>query len=296
MTEPRSEFDRVWELAREVEGWLSEDQARRLHARASVVGRNAGVTDINAARSARSATREMALSSRQSNVTGASTPWKPGGTDARSAAAATVVEIGSFRGRSTIVLACAAPAGADVIAIDPHGGGDRGPGEIAPDEARGDQDHEAFKRNLEAAGVVKRVRHVRKASNDALGDVADDIDLLFVDGAHRYGPARADVVQWGARVSPGATMLVHDAFSSVGVTLALMTAVFGSREWRYMGRVGSLAEYRREVLSTRDRTASTARQVAELGWFARNLVIKLLITVRLGRLTRLFGHSGQWPY
>ena len=40
-----------------------------------------------------------------------------------------IVEIGSFQGRSTIVLASAAPDGGDgVIAIDPHAGNDRGPG------------------------------------------------------------------------------------------------------------------------------------------------------------------------
>jgi len=38
-----------------------------------------------------------------------------------------IVEIGSFRGRSTIVLASAAEPGVDVIAIDPHAGNDRGP-------------------------------------------------------------------------------------------------------------------------------------------------------------------------
>ena len=41
-----------------------------------------------------------------------------------------IAEIGSFRGRSTIVLASAAPEGVSVIAIDPHAGNDRGPQEI----------------------------------------------------------------------------------------------------------------------------------------------------------------------
>ena len=44
-----------------------------------------------------------------------------------------IVEIGSFRGRSTIVLASAAGRDVAVVAIDPHGGGDRGPNEITPD-------------------------------------------------------------------------------------------------------------------------------------------------------------------
>lgn len=210
--------------------------------------------------------------------------------------AATVVEIGSFRGRSTIVLAQAAPDDAEVVAIDPHGGGDRGPGEIAPDAARGDADHAAFGANLAASGVAHRVRHVRKPSTEALGDLSGGVELLFVDGAHRYGPARADIVDWGGRVSGGGTMLVHDAFSSVGVTLALLSTVVVSRRWRYLGRVDSLAEYRRVDLTARDRLADAFRQAAQLPWFARNLAIKCLIVARLGRLTRLLGHRGGWPY
>ena len=209
---------------------------------------------------------------------------------------ATVVEIGSFRGRSTTVLALSAPDDVEVVAIDPHGGGDRGPGEIAPDAALGDADHEAFTDNLASAGVSHRVRHVRKLSADALGDVAGDVSLLFVDGAHRFGPARDDIVQWGDRVRDEGTMLVHDAFSSVGVTLALLSTTAVSRRWRYIGRVSSLAEYRRVDLRARDYLVDALRQAAQLPWFVRNLLIKCLIVARLGRLTRLLGHRGGWPY
>ena len=208
---------------------------------------------------------------------------------------AAVVEIGSFRGRSTVVLASAAPSG--VVAIDPYGGGDRGPREIAPDAARGERDFAAFKANLAAAGVAARVRHIRKPSSEALADGPAAIDLLFVDGAHRLAPARGDLLDWGGRVAPGGAMFVHDAFSSVGVTLALLTACFASRRWRYAGRTGSLAEYRRSDLGWRPRLANATRQAAQLPWFARNLVIKALIAARLGRLTRVLGHrGGHWPY
>lgn len=209
---------------------------------------------------------------------------------------ATIVEIGSFRGRSTIVLAQAAPNDAEVVAIDPHAGGDRGPQEIAPDATRGDADHAAFTGNLATAGVESRVRHVRKLSADALDDVSGEVDLLFVDGAHRFGPARADIVEWGDRVAGGGTMLVHDAFSSVGVTLALLSSTAVSARWSYAGRVGSLAEFRRADLSLRDRLIDAVRQAVQLPWFARNLAIKCLIVVKLGRLTRLLGHRGGWPY
>ena len=208
----------------------------------------------------------------------------------------TVVEIGSFRGRSTIVLAAAAPTDAEVVAIDPHGGGDRGPGEIAPNAAVGDADYAAFTNNLAAAGVAHRVTHVRKLSAHASNDVDGEVDLLFVDGAHRFVPARSDIVQWGDRVGDGGTMLVHDAFSSVGVTLALLSTTAVSTRWRYVDRVGSLATYRRVHLAPRDRLADVARQAAQLPWFVRNLAIKCLIVARLGHLTRLLGHRGGWPY
>jgi predicted O-methyltransferase YrrM len=207
---------------------------------------------------------------------------------------ARVVEIGSFRGRSMVVLASAAPDGTELIAIDPHAGTDRGPQEMVTTAALGQSDHQAFLANLDAAGVRDRVRHVRKLSGAAHGDVEGPIDLLYVDGAHRYGPARDDIRGWGARVSPGGTMLVHDSFSSIGVTLALLRLMLAGREWRYAGRVGSLAEYRRE----RPAAARNAlRQLAELPWFARNVVVKLALVLRLRPVARLLGHrSDAWPH
>jgi hypothetical protein len=213
-------------------------------------------------------------------------------------ASAQIVEIGSFRGRSTIVLALAAPDGVQVVAIDPHLGGDRGPRELEARPELGEADHEAFCANLQRAGVAGRVRHVRRFSQDALGAVAGEIQLLYVDGAHRFVPARADLRRWGARVPVGGRLLVHDSFSSVGVTLALAAEVIGRAGWRYRGRSGSLAEYERvNGLGGVSRLAELGRALRELPWFARNLLIKLLLVARLPAGARLLGHfSGDWPY
>jgi predicted O-methyltransferase YrrM len=229
-------FDEAWAHASDVEGWLTEAQARRLFAAAAGAG---------------------------------------GGV-------ARVVEIGSFRGRSAIVLA---GTGAEVVCIDPHAGSDRGPQEIAADADRGSADHEAFHANLARAGVAERVRHVRAFSAAALEEVPGPVDVLFVDGAHRFGPARADLVRWGDRVRPGGRMLIHDAWSSVGVTFALLTTTVFGRRWRYVGRAGSLAEFVREDAGG---PSNALRQLRELPWFARNVVVKALILARLRR--------GPWPY
>ena len=224
--------------------------------------------------------------------------WLTDGQAARLAAAAArsrpdgaVVEIGSFRGKSAVVLAATAGS---LIAIDPHAGSDRGPQEIQADATRGDADFDAFHANLAAAGVADRVRHVRKFSDDAHQDVTGPLSLLYVDGAHRFGPARADLRDWGRRVAPGGAMLVHDAFSSIGVTLALLVECAWSPRWRYVGRTGSLAEYERVESGPRD-VGAFAR---ELPWFARNVLIKVLVVAGRRRWAERLGldPAAPWPY
>jgi predicted O-methyltransferase YrrM len=209
-----------------------------------------------------------------------------------------IVEIGSFRGRSAIVLARAAAEGVDVVAIDPHAGNDRGPQEITGKEAEAAEDHEVFHRNLEEAGVADRIQHLRLFSDAALGEVSGPVHLLYIDGAHRWRPAAADIRQWGDRVPPGGYMLIHDSFSSVGVTAAIASELLASAHWRYEGRSQSMTQYRRvRELGARERLRNAARQLVEVPWFVRNVVIKVLIVLRLGRLTRLLGHpSSDWPY
>ena len=215
----------------------------------------------------------------------------------RVAAPGRIVEIGSFHGRSTIVLARAAREGVEVVAIDPHAGGDRGPQEIEPDAVRGDEDYDRFHGNLRRAGVEERVRHVRLPSEDALGDVQEPVDVLYVDGAHRYGPARSDIERYGALVRPGGTLLVHDSYNAIGVMLAQLRLLFGSSQFRYDGRSGSLAEWHREPLRGAERLRNLARQAAGIPYFVRNGFIKVALVAKQPRIASLFGHdTGHWPY
>jgi hypothetical protein len=243
-------FDEALDAVRDIEGWLTDAQARRLWECAGAV--------------------------------------PPPGR---------IVEIGSFHGRSTILLARAAPEGSDVVAIDPHAGTDRGPREWVTSTELGERDRRRFQSNLKRAGIAGRVRQVRLRSQDALGEVAGEVDLLFVDGAHRYRPVCEDLLRWGGRVRPGGTLLVHDAFSSIGVTLALLRLMVFGRSWSWRGRTGSLAEYRREPVRGAARLGGALRQLAQLPWFARNLLVKVALALRLRSAAHALGHrSGPWPY
>ncbi len=58
-----------------------------------------------------------------------------------------------------------------------------------------------------------------------------------------------------------------------------------------------MAQFRRVDLSLSERAKNLMRQTLQLPWFIRNVVIKVLITVKLAPLTRLLGHQGtDWPY
>jgi hypothetical protein len=207
-----------------------------------------------------------------------------------------VVEIGSFQGRSTVVIATAALDGVEIVAIDPHGGNDRGPQEIEGFVDEAESDHEFFINNLVNAGVRDKVTHLRKFSDRALGDVPGAIDLLYVDGAHRFAPASSDIRLWGAKVVDGGHLLVHDSFSSIGVTLALSVTTFWSSEWIYEGRSQSMTQFVKRPHSRNEQVASLLKQLAQLPYFALNVLYKVLISLKLKSVAKALGSTGEWPY
>jgi Methyltransferase domain len=154
-----------------------------------------------------------------------------------------------------------------------------------------------FEANLVRAGVRERVRHVHDFSTDAVVGFEGQIDLLYIDGAHDLHTALADIRTWGAHVSDGGTMLIHDSFSSVGVTLAELVALFFGGSFRYVGRSRTLAEYRRENVPTSQRLPNAARQAAQLPWFARNVLVKVALVGNVRPVARLLGHQDNvFPY
>lgn len=197
------------------------------------------------------------------------------GEAARLPAGAVVVEIGSHHGRSTIVLAAARPRDR-VVAIDPFGA----------DWRYGGTDTEAsFRSNLARAGSADRVDVIVDSSQRQRPSWTTPLGLVYVDGKHDLWSA-ADDFRWSRHLDVGGRLLIHDAFSSLGVTLAVLLHLLPSRDLRYCRRVGSLAVFERVPPSGRDRL----RILGELPWFFRNLVVKVLLRLRLRPAARLLGH------
>jgi predicted O-methyltransferase YrrM len=202
----------------------------------------------------------------------------------------TIVEIGSYQGKSTVMLAAASDPEATVYAIDPHAGNDRAPGEWEGSADDGQSDHDIFIANLESHGVRNKVEHVREFSQDAHPLVPGTFDVLYVDGAHGYKPACSDIDGWGSRVNEGGLMAIHDCYASFFVTLALIRLLWWSNQWTYVERHRSMTVYRK--VAPENKPSNLARQAANMPWFFKNMVAKAAGFAGLKPVEKLLTPSG----
>ena len=124
--------------------------------------------------------------------------------------AAAVVEIGSFCGKSTIVLARAAKTtGVDarIYAIDPH------QGEVGADDTIAGVERlrptfDRFLHNIEGAGVADAIEPIRRRSYEV--PWRRPIGLLFVDGLHDYASVARDFFHFEPYLEHGGYVAFHD--------------------------------------------------------------------------------------
>ena len=129
-----------------------------------------------------------------------------------------IVEIGSWKGKSTICLGLGSRAGNGVriVAIDPH-----------TDYRFGD-----FKANVERAGIADLVTPVPSLSQDAANGFGEPIELLFVDGSHEEGDVRADFDQWVPKVVDGGWVAFHDTTWTAGPRRVVGERIYRSRRFK----------------------------------------------------------------
>jgi predicted O-methyltransferase YrrM len=118
-----------------------------------------------------------------------------------------IAEIGRFKGGSTVVFANALPDEVELWSYDLHVA-------LRPDMTGESLDAE-LRAALERFGVAHKV-HLVVADSRKVAPPAEPLELLFIDGDHSYGGARADFDRWGDLVRPGGHLLFHDAVDTGG--------------------------------------------------------------------------------
>lgn len=114
-----------------------------------------------------------------------------------------IVEIGSFKGRSTSCLAFAcAETGKRVFAIDTFDGNDV---DFPQRAFLGD-----FLRTLEERGLCQYVTPVLGRSAEVASHWERPIHLLFIDGSHLFEDVVADFEGFFPHVVPGGIVGLHD--------------------------------------------------------------------------------------
>jgi predicted O-methyltransferase YrrM len=132
--------------------------------------------------------------------------------------AGVIVEIGSWKGKSTVCLGLGSQAGTSVpvYAIDPHA-----------DHRFGD-----FKTNVERAGLTELVHPIASLSQAAADSFDKPIELLFVDGSHEYALVLEDFEQWVPKVVDGGWVVFHDTTWTKGPRKVVGAAVYRSRRFK----------------------------------------------------------------
>ena len=150
-----------------------------------------------------------------------------------------IVEIGSWKGRSTTWLASGARlAGHGVYAIDPH----RRSREYPEAETEAE-----FLANLARNGLAAVVEPLVMTSDDAAARIAGPVELLFIDGDHSYEAVRRDAELWLPRLIDGGTVMFHDVATAAysGPRRVVREMVCRSPLFHRICRVGSMIVARR---------------------------------------------------
>jgi predicted O-methyltransferase YrrM len=174
-----------------------------------------------------------------------------------------LLEVGTYCGRSTILLAHAAReaggAGTVAVTVDHHRGSEeQQPGWRYHDPELVDRDHRAegrmdtlptFRRTLYAAGLEEHVVAVVGRSPQVAALWSKPLALVFIDGGHTDEHATNDYEGWAPHVAPDGLLVIHDVFPDPAdggqAPYRIYRRSLESGDFTQMSRTGSLRVLRR---------------------------------------------------
>jgi MMP 1-O-methyltransferase len=156
-----------------------------------------------------------------------------------------VVEIGSWKGKSTVWLAAGVrpSAGTLVFAIDPHEQSLEDPNATTLDD---------LKKNLARSGVANMVVPIVSTSHEAARSFDQQPGVIFLDGNHKEEAVRVDLADWFPKLADGGAFVIHDVFGDLwpGPRRALRALLWKSTQIQGVRFVDTIA-WMRKVESNR---------------------------------------------
>ncbi|MGW6707858.1 class I SAM-dependent methyltransferase [Streptomyces sp. NPDC054956] len=131
-----------------------------------------------------------------------------------------LLEVGTYCGRSTILLADAArEAGVSALTVDHHRGSEEqqpgweyhDPSVVDPEIGLMDT-LPTFRRTLHRAGLEEHVIAIVGRSPQVAAAWGGKLGLVFIDGGHTDEHATGDYEGWAPHVAAGGTLVIHDVF------------------------------------------------------------------------------------
>lgn len=148
-----------------------------------------------------------------------------------------IVEIGSWKGKSTIYLALGSKEGIKnkVMAIDPHVGSEEHKKQYGKVWT-----FEEFKANIKRAKADKLVVPVLKLSKDAVKSIRGKISFVYIDGAHDYKSVKSDFETWFPKLENGGIIALHDTILWDGPKKLVKEKFIGSPRFKDVGFINSM--------------------------------------------------------
>ncbi|MEW6529028.1 MAG: class I SAM-dependent methyltransferase [Candidatus Micrarchaeota archaeon] len=148
-----------------------------------------------------------------------------------------IVEIGSWKGKSTIWIANGSKSGnkVKIYAIDPH---------IGSSEHQKENEKiwtfEEFKKNIKNAKVDDIIVPLIKTSEEAVNSFNEQVEFIFIDGAHEYELVKLDFDLWFPKVIDGGILAFHDTIGWEGPTKVVKDCVCKSKYFKNIKFVDSI--------------------------------------------------------
>jgi predicted O-methyltransferase YrrM len=169
-----------------------------------------------------------------------------------------LLEVGTYCGRSTLLLAdAAASAGTVAVTVDHHRGSEEqqpgweyhDPSLVDPQLRRMDT-LPTFRRTLYAAGLEEHVIAIVGRSPQVAKVWRQPLGLVFIDGGHTDEHANADYEGWAPLIAEGGLLVIHDVFPDPAdggqAPYRVHQRALASRVFSEVSVLGSLRVLRRE--------------------------------------------------